>query len=217
MVPIRFSQVISMSNYHPNPRFGPEAAAMVRLAAPLALAQLAQIAMGTTDTVLLGSLGRDALAAGGLGTNLFFTLMLVTSGGLMTVSILVAHARGAGENWRIPFALRGGVLLSLLIAIPPMLLLSQAEPILLLIGEPAQLAHAIGRYDGVLLFAMPAALLLATQRAFLAAVDRPRLVMSVALVAVLINGLLNYGLIHGACPTWAISGPVPPRSPPSGR
>ncbi len=171
---------------------------MIRLAAPLALAQLAQIAMGTTDTILLGSLGHAALAAGGLGANLFFTLMIVVSGGLISVSILVSHARGADQPGRIAFALRGGFLLALLSAIPPMLLLSRAEPILLLIGEPAPLAHAIARYVGVLLFAMPASLLMATQRAFLAAMGRPYLVMAVALVAVVVNGLLNYGLIHGA-------------------
>ena len=176
----------------------PEIRAMARLAAPLALAQLAQIAMGTTDTILLGSLGRDALAAGGLGANLYFTLMVVVAGGLSALGILVAHARGAADEARIGRILRGGFLLALVAALPPMLLLSQAEPILLTIGEPAPLAHAIGEYDRVLLFAFPASLLMAAQRAFLAAVGRPGMVMTVALVAVGVNGVLNYGLIHGA-------------------
>jgi MATE family multidrug resistance protein len=180
------------------PSLRQEAGSLIRLAAPLALAQLAQVAMGATDTVLLGSLGRDALAAGGLGANLFFTLMIVMSGGLIAVSILVSHARGAGQPDRIALALRGGFLLAAALAVPAMLLLSEIEPILRAVGEPAALAHAIGRYDSILLFAMPASLFLSTQRAFLAAMGRPWLVMAVALSAVLINGLLNYGLIHGA-------------------
>jgi MATE family multidrug resistance protein len=182
----------------PLPRFTHEIAATIKLAAPLALAQLAQVAMGATDTVLLGTLGRDALAAGGLGANLFFTLMIVVAGGLISVSILVAHARGAEENHRIGPILRGGFLLALLASIPPMLLLWYEHPLLLLIGEPPALADAIARYDRVLLFAMPASLIMATQRSFLAAMGRPYMVMAVALVAVIINGLLNYGLIHGA-------------------
>jgi MATE family multidrug resistance protein len=169
--------------------FRQEAGSVVRLAAPLALAQLAQVAMGATDTVLLGSLGRDALAAGGLGANLFFSLMIVVSGGLISVSILVAHARGADQPGRIALVLRGGFLLAAASSVPSLLLA---------IGEPPALAHAIGRYVMVLLFAMPASLFLATQRAFLAAMGRPWLVMAVAMAAVLINGLLNYGLIHGA-------------------
>ena len=182
----------------PIPRFRQELAATIRLAAPLALAQLAQVAMGATDTVLLGTLGRDALAAGGLGANLFFTLMIVVAGGLIAVSILVSHARGAGEHDRIGPILRGGFLLALLSAVPPMLLLWNAHPLLLMIGEPPALADAIARYDRILLFAMPASLLMATQRNFLAAMGRPYMVMAVAIVAVVVNGLLNYGLIHGA-------------------
>jgi MATE family multidrug resistance protein len=187
-----------MSAIQSHPRFGQEVGATIRLAAPLAMAQLAQVAMGATDTVLLGSLGRDALAAGGLGANLFFTLMIVVAGGLISVSILVSHARGSGNEARIAPILRGGFLLALLSAVPPMLLLWNVEPILLAIGEPAALADSIARYDRVLLFAMPASLIMATQRGYLAAMGRPWMVMAVALVAVVVNGLLNYGLIHGA-------------------
>lgn len=180
------------------PHWRPELGATIKLAAPLALAQLAQIAMGTTDTILLGSLGRDALAAGGLGANLFFTLMVVVAGGLTSVGILVSHARGSGDLPRIALTLRTGFLLAALAAAPPMLLLSQAEPVLLAMGQSPALAHAIGRYDGVLLFAMPASLIMGTQRAFLTAMGRPWMVMAVALAAVMVNGFLNYSLIHGA-------------------
>ena len=38
----------------------------------MALTNLAQIAMGTTDIVMMGWLGSDTLAAGALGTNLYF-------------------------------------------------------------------------------------------------------------------------------------------------
>ncbi len=187
-----------MSAQHTPMRFSAEVAAMIRLAAPLALAQLAQIAMGATDTVMLGTFGRNALAAGGLGANLFFTSMIVVAGLLMSVSILVSHARGADNRTRIAPSFRGGVLLAVALALPPMLLLWNIEPILLRIGEAPELAHAIARYDRVLLFAMPASLIMATQRGYLAAMGRPWMVMAVAFVAVLVNGFLNYGLIHGA-------------------
>lgn len=186
-----------MSPNHPSPSVRDEARALVRLAAPLALAQLAQVAMGATDTVLLGTLGQHALAAGGLGANLFFTLMIIVSGGLIPVSIIVSHARGAGQPDRIAEALRAGMALAALISIPPMVLLWNAEPILLAIGEPAELASSIASYLRVLLFAMPASMFLATQRAFLAAIGRPWMMMVVTIAAALVNGLLNYGLIHG--------------------
>jgi MATE family multidrug resistance protein len=186
-----------MSAPQSTPRFTKEFGAMIRLAAPLAAAQLAQIAMGATDTVLLGTLGRDGLAAGGLGANLYFTLMIVVAGGLISVSILISHARGSGNAERIAPILRGGMLLALLASIPPMLLLWNIEPLILAIGEPPALAHAIAMYDRILLFALPASLIMATQRGFLAAMGRPWIIMVVALAAITANGLLNYGLIHG--------------------
>jgi len=180
------------------PRFGQELGATLRLAAPLATAQLAQIAMGTTDTILLGSLGQDAIAAGGLGANLYFTLVVVVQGGLASVGILVAHARGSGQQGRIALALRGGFALAGLVSIPLMLLLWYAGALLAAIGEPPALAAASGAYDRILLLAIPASMWLGVQRTYLSAMARPWIMMVVSLVAVVANGVLNYGLIHGA-------------------
>jgi MATE family multidrug resistance protein len=171
----------------------------VRLAAPLAVAQVAQMAMGVTDTVLLGSLGSGALAAGGLGAGLFFTTILLLQGVLSAVAVLVAQARGAGRPERAPAVFRTGLLLVALLTAPAFLLLSYAEPILLALGEPPDLARDVGRYESVLRWGVPGGLIgLGLMRAFLPAIDRPRVILWVTLAAVGVNGLLNYGLIHGA-------------------
>ena len=57
--------------------------------------------MGITDTVLLGGVGPEALAAGGLGAMVFFILTMVLQGIVMAVAILLAYARGAGDESRI--------------------------------------------------------------------------------------------------------------------
>lgn len=180
-----------------SPRFGPELRATFQLAAPLALAQLAQIGMGLTDTVMLGALGRDALAAGGLGSATYFTLVVVLQGLVMSVGILVAHARGAGASEKIPALLRGGFALAAIAAAPLVLLLWNLEPLLVLIGEPERLTHDVMGYVRILLFATPASMWLAVQRSYLSAMGRTRLVMTVAFAALIANGVMNYGLIHG--------------------
>jgi Na+-driven multidrug efflux pump len=50
---------------------GAELRATLALAAPLAAANLAQMAMGVTDTVMVGRLGATPLAAAGLGAMLY--------------------------------------------------------------------------------------------------------------------------------------------------
>src|ERR1700722_9395346 len=111
-----------------------------RLAAPLAISQLSQMAMGVTDTILLGSLGPDSLAAGGLGANLFFVVVVLLQGVLTSVSVSVSHARGANNDHLVPNIYWTGLVLSLLLAIPAFTLLGFAESILLAFHEPATLA-----------------------------------------------------------------------------
>lgn len=164
----------------------------------MALGQIAQVGMGLTDTVLLGALGRDALAAGGLGAGLFFTTTMVLQGLITSVGILVAHARGSAQPEKIAPLLRGGYLIAALSSFPLMLTMWFAEPILLALGEPEKLSHDVARYVRILLWATPAAMWLGVQRSYLTAMGYTRLVMIVSFVALGVNGFLNYGLIHGA-------------------
>jgi multidrug resistance protein, MATE family len=185
--------------HQPPPSFSRHAVDTARLAAPLAIAQLSQMAMGVTDTILLGSLGPDALAAGGLGANLFFVVVTLLQGVLTSVSVSVAHARGANAEDRVPRIYWTGFVLSLLLAVPAFALLSYAEQILLAFHEPALLAKNVGEYCAVLRWGTPGSLIgVGMMRAFLPAIGAARRLLWVSIGGVFVNGFLNYGLIHGA-------------------
>ncbi|WP_153075858.1 MATE family efflux transporter [Paraburkholderia bonniea] len=169
-----------------------------RLAAPLAIAQLSQMAMGVTDTILLGSLGPDALAAGGLSANLFFVVVTLLQGVLTSVSVTVSHARGAQAEGRVPHIYWTGLVLSVLLSIPAFALLSFATPILLALGEPPLLAHNIGEYCAVLRWGTLGSLIgIGLMRSFLPAIGAAKRLLWVSLAGVGVNAFLNYGLIHG--------------------
>ncbi|WP_144108850.1 MATE family efflux transporter [Paraburkholderia sp. BCC1886] len=183
----------------PPPTFGRHAADTARLATPLAIAQLSQMAMGVTDTILLGSLGPDALAAGGLGANLFFVVVTLLQGVLTSVSVSVSHARGARNDGLVPHIYWTGLLLAVLLSVPAFCLLSFATPILLAVGEPALLAHNVGDYAAVLRWGAPGSMIgVGLLRAFLPAIGAAKRLLWVSLISVVVNGFLNYGLIHGA-------------------
>jgi multidrug resistance protein, MATE family len=183
----------------PPPSLSRHAADTARLAAPLAISQLSQMAMGVTDTILLGSLGPDALAAGGLGANLFFVVVTLLQGVLTSVSVSVAHARGANDDDRVPHIYWTGLVLAVLLSIPAFVLLSYAEPLLLAFNEPATLAKNVGEYCAVLRWGTPASLIgVGMMRAFLPAIGAARRLLWVSIGGVFVNGFLNYGLIHGA-------------------
>ncbi len=171
----------------------------IRLASPLAVAQLAQMAMGITDTVLLGTLGGDALAAGGLGASVFFTVIILLQGVLTAISVMVSQARGAGRHDQVPVFYWTGLALTLLLMLPAFALFSATRPLLLAVGEPASLTADTGRYMDTLRWATPGALMaIGLMRAFLPAVGQGGMLLWVSVAAALVNGVLCYGLIHGA-------------------
>src|SRR4051794_30171905 len=72
-----------------------EARQLLRLAVPLAATQLAQMIILATDTVMLGHLSQEALAAAAIGNTIFFFCWLLGSGPGQAVSPVIAHIKGA--------------------------------------------------------------------------------------------------------------------------
>ncbi|WP_255529084.1 MATE family efflux transporter, partial [Roseomonas rosulenta] len=79
------------------PGWRAEAAATLRLALPIILTNLSQMALALTETVLLGRLGTEALAAGMLAVSLHFALLAPGFGLALAAAPLQAQARGAGR------------------------------------------------------------------------------------------------------------------------
>ncbi|MBE7210432.1 MAG: MATE family efflux transporter [Gluconacetobacter diazotrophicus] len=174
------------------------ARALLALTLPLAATSLSEMAMGLTDTVLLGGIGTDALAAGSLGGTLFFVSGASLQGIVGASGVLIAQARGAGRPERIPALYGTAILLGLLLAVPVFVLASLAEPLLLRLGEPPRLAHDIGIYLGILRWgAFPFLSGLGAMRAVLPAIDQAGLLLRVTPLMAVANGLLNWALIHG--------------------
>src|ERR1044072_487682 len=72
-----------------------EMKALARLAAPLAATQLAQMLILATDTLMLGHLSKEALAAATLGNQCFFMAWLIGLAPASAVPAMIAHVRGA--------------------------------------------------------------------------------------------------------------------------
>src|SRR4051812_41649909 len=80
------------------PGFRREIRPMLRLAAPLALAEPGWMAMGFVDTVMAGRLGAAAIGAGALGSMLFFPIAICGTGMLLGMDTLVSQAFGAHDD-----------------------------------------------------------------------------------------------------------------------
>ncbi len=102
------------------PPIAAEIGATVSVAAPLAAANLAQMAMQVTNAVMVGHLGAVALAAAGLGNALNATLLMTSQGLLTAVAPLAAHAIGAGDHPAAGRVAGGGLIVAAALMAPMM-------------------------------------------------------------------------------------------------
>src|SRR6185312_9576793 len=113
----------------------------LKLAVPIALTQLGQIAMMTTDIAMIGRLGSEAMAAAALAHTVFFVSFTFGMGLVSAVAPLAAQAFGARNPHRIRRSLRVGLWAALFIALPMMALSFRGERILLTLGQSPVAAH----------------------------------------------------------------------------
>ncbi len=171
--------------------------AILLLGLPLVGGNLAQFAIGLTDTVMLGWYGVEALAAVTLAGSYFFVFFLMGSGFAWAVMPMVAAFDAEADETGIRRATRMGVWLSLLFAVAAMPAMIWAEPVLLMLGQEPGVAELAARYLGIAGWGLFPALLVMVLKSYLAALERTQIVLWIALLAALVNGLGNYALIFG--------------------
>src|ERR1700674_1921503 len=92
----------------------------LKLAVPMALTQLGQIAMMTTDLALIGRLGDEAVAAAALAHTVFFVNFTFGMGLMSAVAPLAAQAFGARHPRLVRRSLRVGLWAGVLVSLPMM-------------------------------------------------------------------------------------------------
>src|SRR6201747_1669048 len=170
----------------------------LKLAVPIVLTQLGQIAMMTTDLALIGRLGDEAVAAAALAHTVFFVAFTFGMGLVSAVAPLAAQAFGARNPRAVRRALRVGLWAALLISLPMMALPLFGEQILLTLGQAPATAHLAQNYLLGLAWGITPALWFLAIRGFMGAVNRPEPGLWITLAAIPANALLAWLLIHGA-------------------
>ncbi|WP_165677249.1 NorM family multidrug efflux MATE transporter [Metapseudomonas otitidis] len=175
----------------------PELLAILRLAGPLIAAQLANVLMVFTDTVMMGLLGPAELAAGGLGAASYSFVSIFCVGVIAAVGNLVAIRHGAGDVAGAARLTQAGLWLGWGLALAAGLLLWNLAPLLRLFGQEAHNIEGAMQFLSILVFALPGYMTFMALRGFTSAIGRPGPVMAISIGGALANFALNYVLIHG--------------------
>jgi MATE family multidrug resistance protein len=176
---------------------GTESREFLKLAVPLASAQVAQAAVGFVDTIMMGHLGAESLAAGGLASTTFQLLLSTASGIVMAVSPLVAEAYGAGRKTQIEQIARQGLWLSLFLGIPLMFVIGHLGAVLLFLKQPALIVSLADRYFNFILWGIFPALGFAMLRGYVSALSQAHVLTVIVIIGTLFNIMGNYVLGFG--------------------
>ena len=176
-----------------------EVKALSRLALPLAGTQLAQMAVMTTDVIMLGQLGKTALASAAIGSTVFYFAWLIGIGPVSALAPMIAQALGArgralGEVRRIA---RMGLWAILLVSAPLMVFLLFAKPILMALHQDPVLASGAGQIVSMLAFGLPFSLAYQAQRNISSALGGAKAALWVMAATIVFNLIADYALIFG--------------------
>ncbi len=174
-----------------------EARAMLGLAIPLVLTELAFIAILTTDVVLMGWLGPQSLAAGTLAFHFYEFFAMFAVGLLGAVAPILSQHLGARRFRMVRRGVRQGLWMAVIIAIPCIAVMWHAGSILVPLGQDPELAFTGEAYLRLVVLGFLPSLWYLVLSLFLAAHGRPRATLGVTLLGILVNGLLDYALMFG--------------------
>lgn len=174
-----------------------ESKKFLKLAIPLVSAQLAQSLTGFFDTIMMGRLGAETLAAGGLASWTFIAILNTTAGIVMGISPLVAEAYGAKQKSRIQKLTRQGFWLVLLLSIPMMMIIAQLDSLMLQWGQVEATVTLADSYLDFILWGFFPALGFAMLRGVISSMSLARPIMIIVSFGTVFNIIGNYTLGYG--------------------
>lgn len=184
--------------------------ATLALAWPLILTNITMVLINATDVFLLARLGPDALAASALGSGIVIAMLLIGIGIVVAGSPLMAAELGrkAHSVRDIRRTFRQTLWAATAICIPIWAILWQMGALLEWAGQLPRLAADAGIFIRALMWQIWPALGVVAIRGFMAALEMPRWTMIAGLAAVIVNAVINYGLIFGnfGLPAWGLFG-----------
>ena len=176
-----------------------EIGATLRLAGPLAAANLLQMMVYAIDVIFVARLGPEALAASSLSVALFGLIAWSLSG--LTGAVAPLIAAELGHRTHALREIRRSVRMALWLAIASglvgMAVCLLGEPLMLLTGQSPAVAARAGAFLHVLMFALIPMIASNVLRTFVSALGRPIFATAITALAILVNAVGNWIFVFG--------------------
>lgn len=171
----------------------------LRLAVPLATANMLQMAVYAIDVIFVARLGQGELAASSLSIALFGLMMWCFSALTGAVAPLIAAELGRGRHAvrEVRRSVRMALWLTVACSLVGMAIASHGEAILLATGQDAHIADRAGSFLGVLMWAIGPMIASNVLRTFASALGRPVMATAITALSIAVNALGNWVFVFG--------------------
>ena len=174
-----------------------EIRALWQLSWPILIGQLATIGMSVTDVAMAGHASAQDLAGVSLGVSIWNIFILTIMGLVMSVSPMVAHHVGAKQLDAVPHVVRQGIWKALIIGAIAFLLANLAALIFDVMDIEPEVRDIAKSFARVVSFGLPAFTCYRVLYGYSTSINQTKPMMVISLVALLLNGLVNWLLVFG--------------------
>ena len=174
-----------------------ESRALLAIAWPMVIAQLAQVGSGVVDTVMAGHYSATDMAAIAIGYNIWLPVQLFFIGIMLGATFVIAQNVGAGRLQQVRDSLPQALWLALGIGLVAAPLLYFVEPLLELLALERTTQDKSLAYLQAVAFGMPAAALFQALRCHTQGIGILRPFAIASVLGLLANIPLNYALMYG--------------------
>ncbi|MFQ5601753.1 MAG: MATE family efflux transporter [bacterium] len=179
------------------PKIIKEAKTTVKVGAPVVAAQIVQMSMAFTDTLMAGNLSAKALAAVAVGTSLFGPVFFFIVGVLLAVNPIVAQLFGAGKMEQIGRNIWQALWLSQILAVPCFFILRNMNIVMDFFHIKSEIIPITQGYLDAFSWGVPAAFAYFALRFVNEGISVTKPSMYFALLGLLLNVLGNYVFMYG--------------------
>jgi MATE family multidrug resistance protein len=181
--------------------------ALLKLAGPLLVGQLAVIAFGVLDTAMTARYSADDLAALAMASAIFISVYVGLTGVVSALAPIAGQLFGAKRYDEIGEEVRQAIWLSVLLSLLGALILWNADLILDISQVSPEIHAKASLYMHILVLGLPASMAMRVLIALHNAVSRPTIITMVQLLGLAAKFPLNYLFIYGAFGIDGMGGP----------
>jgi multidrug resistance protein, MATE family len=181
--------------------------ALLKLAGPLLVGQLAVIAFGVLDTAMTARYSADDLAALAMASAIFISVYVGLTGVVSALAPIAGQLFGAKRYDEIGEEVRQAIWLAILLSLFGALVLWNADLILDISQVSPEIHAKASLYMHILVLGLPASMIMRVLVALHNAVSRPTIITIVQLIGLAAKFPLNYLFIYGAFGIEGMGGP----------